>query len=683
MKKNIIIIAAIGVMLSATTIVRAQTGRVGINTDIPNATLDVAGVPADITKTDGLIAPRLKGSELKAKDALYTAPQTGAIVYVNEALLPAATTAKTVNVTAVGYFYFDGVQWVALKSGGAGGAEPWRVQNTATEATANTQNIYQTGKVAVGTGFDAAVSGYQFEVAGGYRMQTSDGTSTFGTMSTDASKAVSTYSGNATNTALTSLAPATILNSIVKTGQSNIFHQMYDDGHFDFYGTNSTTDSNWEMYGKIGADGEDHLRFKHRQASGSGNNRWSSEIFLNKTLGNSFKFYTNTGIQGNYIFPRTNGTAGQVLMTDGAAAATGAQLYWGTPAGATNDWHITGNAGTTAGTNFLGTTDDVDMVFKRNNVLAGTLGNGQTGFGVGALPAGNLSFPNTAIGYRALGSATSDVGLNTAVGLYALESATSSVSNVAVGYTALRFHQSGVQNTAIGTNAMRFSTTSNSNTAVGYNALLNDLAGQFNTAIGVGSLVGASQSTLVIAGNTGVGGSSLGGVTTGTFNTGIGYQSGLNITTGSNNTTLGNGASVPTSTASNQVRIGNAAVTYAGVQVAWTVTSDRRLKDNIKDSNLGLNFINQLRPVSYVRKNDESKKPEYGFIAQELQETLKNNGVTSSGIVSEADDSTLSVRYNDLFAPLVKAVQEQQKLIEDQQAMILKLQQKVDELAKK
>ena len=42
-------------------------------------------------------------------------------------------------------------------------------------------------------------------------------------------------------------------------------------------------------------------------------------------------------------------------------------------------WGLTGNAGTIAGTNFLGTTDNVDVVFKRNNVesmrLSGASGN--------------------------------------------------------------------------------------------------------------------------------------------------------------------------------------------------------------------------------------------------------------------------------------------------------------------
>ena len=106
------------------------------------------------------------------------------------------------------------------------------------------------------------------------------------------------------------------------------------------------------------------------------------------------------------------------------------------------------------------------------------------------------------------------------------------------------------------------------------------------------------------------------------------------------------------------MRIGNAAVTYAGVQVAWTITSDQRWKENIQKSALGLNFINDLEPVSYNRKNDESKKIEYGFIAQELEKTLAEYKVTNAGIITKDDEGMLSVRYNDLLAPMVKAIQE-------------------------
>ena len=54
--------------------------------------------------------------------------------------------------------------------------------------------------------------------------------------------------------------------------------------------------------------------------------------------------------------------------------------------------------------------------------------------------------------------------------------------------------------------------------------------------------------------------------------------------------------------------IGNFDITYAGIQVPWTYTSDKRWKSDIRDSHLGLDFISKLRPVSYYRNNDESKK---------------------------------------------------------------------------
>ena len=60
-----------------------------------------------------------------------------------------------------------------------------------------------------------------------------------------------------------------------------------------------------------------------------------------------------------------------------------------------------------------------------------------------------------------------------------------------------------------------------------------------------------------------------------------------------------------------------------------------------------------------MRNNDESHKLEYGFIAQELKETLKNSSVKTNGIITEDTEGMLSVRYNDLLAPMVKAFQEQ------------------------
>lgn len=86
-------------------------GQVGINTVTPQATFDVMTNTVDVTKPDGIIAPRLKGTDLKNKDSLYTNNQKGTIVYVTEGLDLGDTTLKTTNVTRVGYFYFDGEVW--------------------------------------------------------------------------------------------------------------------------------------------------------------------------------------------------------------------------------------------------------------------------------------------------------------------------------------------------------------------------------------------------------------------------------------------------------------------------------------------------------------------------------------------------------------------------------------------
>jgi hypothetical protein len=104
---------------------------------------------------------------------------------------------------------------------------------------------------------------------------------------------------------------------------------------------------------------------------------------------------------------------------------------------------------------------------------------------------------------------------------------------------------------------------------------------------------------------------------------------------------------------------------------------------------LGLDFITKLRPVSYVRKNDENEKLEYGLIAQELEAALRSSGVVNDGIISRDDDGLMGVRYNDLLAPMIKAIQEQNDLIktqknitESQQQIISRQQASIDELKK-
>jgi len=109
------------------------------------------------------------------------------------------------------------------------------------------------------------------------------------------------------------------------------------------------------------------------------------------------------------------------------------------------------------------------------------------------------------------------------------------------------------------------------------------------------------------------------------------------------------------------VRIGNSDVTVIEGQVPFTTASDRRLKKNIRDLSSGLDFILKLNPVEYQMKYGDTKL-NFGFIAQDLEWLVGTNN--SMLTIGSDDDRTLGLRYTDLIAPIVKAIQEQQILIE-------------------
>ena len=90
-------------------------------------------------------------------------------------------------------------------------------------------------------------------------------------------------------------------------------------------------------------------------------------------------------------------------------------------------------------------------------------------------------------------------------------------------------------------------------------------------------------------------------------------------------------------------------------------SSDIRLKENIQLTNLGLNFINKLRPVSYNLINEKITKNHYGFIAQDVKKVLEDLNADFAGWhLNDNDDkeSTQVLSYEEFISPLVKAVQE-------------------------
>lgn len=259
-------------------------------------------------------------------------------------------------------------------------------------------------------------------------------------------------------------------------------------------------------------------------------------------------------------------------------------IWVGITAGASTDWTLLGNSGTTSATNFFGTTDDNDIVFKRNNIRAGFIGNPNTStgnrntsFGANTLLTPSATgIRNVAIGTNVLPT-NNNGNLNVAIGESSMFTNTNGTNNTAVGAGSLYSSQLGVANTAIGRNAL---TTLNgisgsqgsNNTAIGYEAIRNSTVGQDNTAIGRAALRNNS---------------------TGNSNVAIGYQSGLN-NSGSNNITIGTNAEVPVLANSDQLSIGN-------VIYGTTMTSTAAGKIGVGEANpnakLQITSSNQASPA--------------------------------------------------------------------------------------
>ncbi len=236
--------------------------------------------------------------------------------------------------------------------------------------------------------------------------------------------------------------------------------------------------------------------------------------------------------------------------------------------GGTPSWGLSGNTGTNPATNFIGTADNNDVVFKRDNLSAGKLTTSNTSFGVGSLNANTTGNFNTANGADALRSNTTG-SLNTATGADALGSNTTGFDNTANGNSALFFNTTGSSNTANGRSALVYNTTGSSNTANGSAALAFNTTGFRNTANGANALrsntignynTANGRDALLFnttgSDNTANGRSALSSNTTGSENTAIGVSALFNNTAGSGNVALGFQAGFQ-ETGSNKLYIAN------------------------------------------------------------------------------------------------------------------------------
>ncbi|WP_294274677.1 hypothetical protein [uncultured Chryseobacterium sp.] len=95
----------------------AVRGQVGINNQSPKATLDITAKTTDGSRPEGMLAPRLTGNQIQLGNAQYGSDQKGTIIYATAAV--SSPDSKTANMTAEGYYYFDGSAWQKMIGGGS------------------------------------------------------------------------------------------------------------------------------------------------------------------------------------------------------------------------------------------------------------------------------------------------------------------------------------------------------------------------------------------------------------------------------------------------------------------------------------------------------------------------------------------------------------------------------------
>ena len=445
-------------------------------------------------------------------------------------------------------------------------------------------------------------------------------------------------------------------------------------------GLNGNTDSNIAI-------GKDVLR---SVTGGSYLTAVGHEALYSNTTG-----YNNTAIGSAALKANTSGLANTSIGSNSLQSNTTANFVTAVGNHALR-YNTTGGNNTAVGSGALefNTSGELNSAFGYDALKKNTTGSRNTATGVNALVDNTTGSENTATGFGALLRNTTG-SRNTATGQYALALNTTGDDNTAFGHSALYPNTTGTKNTAVGQGALKNNSTGFENSALGEGTLANNTTGKYNSAFGRESLHNSNGDNNTAIGwragfQTGSNNTSVGymaGYAAGTKNTAIGASADFaaNVTdataigygaraNGNNASAIGNGAVA----AANTIRLGNTAVTSIGGQVAWTAASDSRIKKNIVNSNYGLATVLKLRPVEYNLTSNDLKQ--VGFIAQEVQKLVPEVVTGKEGDLSKGE--ILGITYSNLVPVLTKAIQEQQKQIEDQNAKIAAQQKQIEELIK-
>lgn len=377
--------------------------------------------------------------------------------------------------------------------------------------------------------------------------------------------------------------------------------------------------------------------------------------------------------------------------------------------GISQTWNTTGNSGTNPNVNFLGTTDNQNLVIKTNNTeklritTAGrvlVLGldnaygwNNNFFFGGGnetVTGVGNYSF-----GIGTMNSLTSGQ-YNSAFGGNALKSLTTGSFNSAFGINSLLLNTTGSNNTGLGAGTLDKITTGSWNVAVGTQALSGgsgtNNTGNYNTAIGADNMRGLLTSSSY---NTSVGGKSFIFLRTGNNNIAIGYNNATaELQNANNNIYIGNNLQATSSSPNNELNIGNWIVgnngtigigSFTNPLPANGVAQDGEtyklfVKDGIKTEKLKVDIAASNGWADYVFKKDYKLRT-----LAEVEKFIAENGHLPE-VPSEKEAIEKGIELKAMNILLLKKVEEltlytllQQKSLDEQNIRIELLEKKLNE----
>ena len=354
------------ILLCCVPFAHAQNIGIGTTAPHPSAKLDI------VDANRGLLVPRVALAGVTDGASPINAPAIGLLVY--------NTNAAVTGGSGAGFYYWSGIRWVmlatvadndwAINANGTG-LEALPGGNTSAGAYALTagQNNSAAGTHAICFGSGNSAAGAYAVVAGGDAFNDASASHTFigGGGGNQSDGGYSAIVGGLDNT-------SSGFGSAVLGGESNYSNNAYattvggvSNEAQGAYSVAAGRNSRALSYGEMVVGLYNTLYTPLNATAWNGLDR----IFVvgngqsNTNRSNALTLYKNgvLNINDSYDLPNVDGAAGQVLTTNGSG-----QVSWQPVGGGSAGWALAGNAGPNPTANFLGTTDNIGLYIRTNNI---------------------------------------------------------------------------------------------------------------------------------------------------------------------------------------------------------------------------------------------------------------------------------------------------------------------------